>query len=159
MITLNVNGKKRQVDADPETPLLWVLRDNLGITSVKYTCGIAECGICTVLIDGEAQRSCVVNLEDVQESNITTIEGLPEDHPVKVAWIEKQVPQCGYCQPGIMLQTVDLLTRMPNPTDAQIGLLRPGDQLFVPLIPFIHYSCKPMADTANDIGQPHPGPL
>ena len=87
MIALNVNGTKRKVDADPETPLLWVLRDNLGITSVKYTCGIAECGICTVLIDGEAQRSCVVNLEDVQESNITTIEGLPEDHPVKVAWI------------------------------------------------------------------------
>ncbi|MGD1975103.1 MAG: 2Fe-2S iron-sulfur cluster-binding protein, partial [Desulfobacterales bacterium] len=78
MITLNVNGTKRQVDAEPETPLLWVLRDNLGITSVKYTCGIAECGICTVLIDDEAQRSCVVNLEDVQESTITTIEGLPE---------------------------------------------------------------------------------
>ena len=121
MITINVNGTKRQVDADLETPLLWVLRDNLGITSVKYTCGIAECGMCTVLIDGEAQRSCVVNLEDVQESNITTIEGLTKDHPVKVAWIEKQVPQCGYCQPGIMLQTVDLLSRMPNPTEAQIN--------------------------------------
>ena len=74
MITLNVNETKRQVDADPETPLLWVLRDNLGITSVKYTCGIAECGMCTVLIDGQAQRSCAVNLEDVRESNITTIE-------------------------------------------------------------------------------------
>jgi len=121
MITLNVNGTKRQVDADPETPLLWVLRDNLGITSVKYTCGIAECGMCTVLIDGEAQRSCVVDLEDVRESSITTIEGLPEDHPVKVAWIEKQVPQCGYCQPGIMLQTVDLLSRIPHPTEEQIN--------------------------------------
>ena len=121
MITLNVNGTKRQVDVDPETPLLWVLRDNLGITSVKYTCGIAECGICTVLIDGEAQRSCVVNLEDVQESDITTIEGLPEDHPVKVAWIEKQVPQCGYCQPGIMLQAVDFLSRVPDPSEAQIN--------------------------------------
>jgi aerobic-type carbon monoxide dehydrogenase small subunit (CoxS/CutS family) len=95
------------------TPLLWVLRDNLGITSVKYTCGIAECGMCTVLIDGEAQRSCVVNVEDVQGSDITTIEGLPDNHPVKVAWIEKQVPQCGYCQPGIMLQTVDFLSRDP----------------------------------------------
>jgi isoquinoline 1-oxidoreductase alpha subunit len=120
MITINVNGTPRQVDADPEIPLLWALRDNLGITSVKYTCGIAECGICTVLIDGEAQRSCIVNLGDVAGSDITTIEGLPENHPVKVAWIEKQVPQCGYCQPGIMLQTVDLLARMPNPTDEQI---------------------------------------
>ncbi len=121
MITLTVNGKIRQVDANPEIPLLWVLRDHLRITSVKYTCGVSECGICTVLIDGKAKRSCVVNLEDVQESNITTIEGLPENHPVKVAWIEKQVPQCGYCQPGIMLQTVDLLSRMPNPTEEQIN--------------------------------------
>ncbi len=120
MITINLNGTNREVDADPEIPLLWVLRDHLGITSVKYTCGIAECGICTVLIDGEAQRSCVVTLEDVSGSEITTIEGLPQDHPVKVAWIEKQVPQCGYCQPGIMLQTVDLLSRIPHPTEEQI---------------------------------------
>ncbi len=121
MISINVNGQKRPVDVDPDTPLLWVLRDNLGITSVKYTCGIAECGICTVLIDGEAQRSCVVSVEEVLKSDITTIEGLPEDHPVKVAWIEKQVPQCGYCQPGIMLQTVDFLSRQPNPSDDQIN--------------------------------------
>ena len=121
MITIHVNGTKRQVDADPQTPLLWVLRDNLGITSVKYTCGIAECGMCTVLINGEARRSCVVSVEEAQESDITTIEGLPDNHPVKVAWIDKQVPQCGYCQPGIMLQTVDLLSRMPNPTDEQIN--------------------------------------
>jgi len=121
MIKLTVNGDKKEVDVAPETPLLWVLRDNLGFTSVKYTCGIAECGMCTVLLDGEAQRSCIVNAGDVQESDITTIEGLPDDHPVKVAWIEKQVPQCGYCQPGIMLQTVDLLTRIPNPTDEQIN--------------------------------------
>ena len=121
MIVLNVNGIKRQVDEDPDTPLLWVLRDNLGITSVKYTCGIAECGMCTVLIDGEARRSCVVYLEEVLGSKITTIEGLPENHPVKVAWIEKQVPQCGYCQPGIMLETVDFLSRNPNPTEEQIN--------------------------------------
>ena len=121
MITINVNGSPRQVDVDPETPLLWVLRDNLGITSVKYACGIAECGMCTVLIDGEARRSCGVAVEDVQGSAITTIEGLPDSHPVKVAWIEKQVPQCGYCQPGIMLQTVDFLTRVPNPSKAQIN--------------------------------------
>ena len=120
MITIKVNARQRPVDVDPETPLLWVLRDNLGITSVKYTCGIAVCGICTVLIDGEAQRSCIVNVGDVQGSEITTIEGLPDDHPVKVAWIEKQVPQCGYCQPGIMLQAVDFLSRVPDPSEAQI---------------------------------------
>ena len=121
MMVLNVNGIKRPVDEDPDTPLLWVLRDNLGITSVKYTCGIAECGMCTVLIDGEAQRSCAVSVKDVIKSKITTIEGLPENHPVTVAWIEKQVPQCGYCQPGIMLQTVDFLSRNPNPTGEQIN--------------------------------------
>ena len=112
---------KRQGDVDSGTPLLWALRDNLGITSVKYTCGIAECGMCTVLIDGEAQRSCVVSVEDILQSEITTIEGLPENHPVKVAWIEKQVPQCGYCQPGIMLQAVDFLSREPNPSDGRIN--------------------------------------
>jgi isoquinoline 1-oxidoreductase alpha subunit len=121
MIVLNVNGINRQVDEDPDTPLLWVLRDSLRITSVKYTCGIAECGMCTVLIDGEAQRSCVVYAKDVFGNKITTIEGLPENHPVKVAWIKKQVPQCGYCQPGIMLQTVDFLSRNPNPTEEQIN--------------------------------------
>lgn len=121
MFTLTVNGVEKQIDADPWTPLLWVLRDNLGITSVKYTCGIAECGLCTVLIDGQARRSCVVSLEEAQESDITTIEGLPDRHPVKVAWIEKQVPQCGYCQPGIMLQAVDFLSRVPNPSEDQIN--------------------------------------
>jgi len=121
MLALTVNGINRQVDVDRTTPLLWVLRDNLGITSVKYTCGVAECGMCTVLVDGIAQRSCVVNVEDVSASNITTIEGLPENHPVKIAWIEKQVPQCGYCQPGIMLQTVDFLSREPNPSEEKIN--------------------------------------
>ena len=121
MFTITVNGVEKQVDATPETPLLWVLRDNLGITSVKYTCGIAECGMCTVLINGEARRSCVISVEEAQESAITTIEGLPDNHPVKVAWIEKQVPQCGYCQTGIMLQTVDFLSRVPNPSEAQIN--------------------------------------
>ena len=101
--------------------MLWVLRDNLGITSVKYTCGISECGMCTVLIDGVARRSCITSVEEVGQSEITTIEGLPENHPVKVAWIEKQVPQCGYCQPGIILQTVDFLSRVPNPSEAQIN--------------------------------------
>ena len=121
MITLTVNGAKRQVDAEKGTPLLWVLRDNLGITSVKYACGIAECGICTVLIDGVAQRSCSVDAGDAQGKKITTIEGLPDTHPVKVAWIEKQVPQCGYCQPGIMLQAASFLAKEPNPSEARIN--------------------------------------
>jgi len=121
MITLNVNGKKMPADVDPNTPLLWVLRDNFGFTSVKYTCGVEECGLCTVLMDGKAERSCVIPAEDAQGREITTIEGLPEDHPIKVAWIEKQVPQCGYCQPGIMLQAVDFLSRVPNPSDLQIN--------------------------------------
>lgn len=121
MILILVNGKKQRVNVDPETPLLWVLRDTLGITSVKYTCGIAECGVCTVLIDGEAVRSCSITAAEAQGTEITTIEGLPEDHPVKIAWIEKQVPQCGYCQPGIMLQTVNFLSRQKKPTDEQIN--------------------------------------
>ncbi len=121
MFALTVNGTRQQVDVAPDTPLLWVLRDNLGITSVKYSCGIAECGMCTVLIDGTARRSCVVPIEEVDGSAITTIEGLPDDHPVKIAWIEKQVPQCGYCQPGIMLQTVDFLSRVPHPSETEIN--------------------------------------
>ena len=121
MVTLDVNGKKTQVDVDPETPLLWILRDNLGITSVKYACGIAECGVCTVLLDNEAVRSCSISADEAVGSKIITVEGLPDDHPVKLAWVAKQVPQCGYCQPGIMLQTVDFLSRKPNPTDDQIN--------------------------------------
>lgn len=120
MISLHINGKKQQVDVDPDTPLLWVLRDNLGITSVKYACGISECGVCTVLIEGEAVRSCSISVGEAKDSRIITIEGLPAEHPVKVAWMEKQVPQCGYCQPGIMLQTVDFLKRQPNPSKEQI---------------------------------------
>lgn len=121
MLTLKVNGKKMQAEVDENTPLLWVLRDNMGITSVKYTCGVEACGMCTVLVDGEAYRSCGITAGEVLENEITTIEGLPDDHPVKVAWIEKQVPQCGYCQPGIMLQTADFLSRVPNPTNEQIN--------------------------------------
>lgn len=121
MISLHVNGKIQQVDVSPDTPLLWALRDNLGITSVKYACGISECGVCTVLIDGEAVRSCSTSVESVQGRKIITVEGLPEDHPVKIAWVEKQVPQCGYCQPGIMLQAVDFLSRQPGPSEEQIN--------------------------------------
>lgn len=121
MITLHVNKKKHQVDVAPDTPLLWVLRDNLSITSVKYSCGIAVCGVCTVLIDNEAVRSCSISVEEVGESEIVTIEGLADDHPVKVAWIEKQAPQCGYCQPGMMLHATAFLNENPSPTDDEIN--------------------------------------
>ncbi|SDP49710.1 (2Fe-2S)-binding protein [Desulforhopalus singaporensis] len=121
MIELHVNGKGKSVDVASDTPLLWVLRDNLGITSVKYTCGVGECGVCTVLIDGESVRSCSITAKEAAGRKILTIEGIPDDHPVKIGWLEKQVPQCGYCQPGIMLQAVDFLTRNPTPTDTQIN--------------------------------------
>ena len=104
MISLNVNGKTFRVDVPPDVPLLWVLRDHLKLTGTKYSCGIGECGSCTVHIDGKAQRSCVVPVGEVKGKKITTIEGLPKNHPVKRAWIQEQVPQCGYCQPGVIMQ-------------------------------------------------------
>ena len=113
MISLDVNGKTYQIDVPSDTPLMWVLRDNLGFTGVKFGCGIGECGACTVLVDGSAERACTIAVEDVLESEIVSIEGLPEDHPVKQAWIENQVPQCGYCQPGMILQAVDYLSHKP----------------------------------------------
>jgi len=109
MISLTVNGKNYNVDAPKDMPLLWVLRDYLKLTGTKFSCGIGECGSCTVLVNGEAQRSCTISAEDVQGASITTIEGLPENHPVKKAWIQEQVVQCGYCQPGVMMQVAGLL--------------------------------------------------
>lgn len=121
MFSLKVNGKKYNVDASPETPLLWVLRDDLEFTSVKYGCGIGECGSCTVLIDGLAERSCAITADSAQGSSILTIEGLPDDHPVKQAWIADQVPQCGYCQPGMILQAAGFLTRDPNASEEKMA--------------------------------------
>jgi isoquinoline 1-oxidoreductase alpha subunit len=114
MISLTVNGKSYNVDVPKDMPLLWVLRDYLKLTGTKYGCGIGECGSCTVLINGEAQRSCTISAEDVQGASITTIEGLPENHPVKRAWIQEQVVQCGYCQPGVMMQVAGLLAENKN---------------------------------------------
>lgn len=121
MFSLKVNGKLYEIDAPPETPLLWVLRDNLGFTGVKYACGIGECGSCTVLIDGMADRSCTISAGDVQGSDVITIEGLPEDHPVKRAWIAEQVPQCGYCQPGMILQAADFLSHDPQASEKEMA--------------------------------------
>ena len=121
-ITLNVNGKARTVDVEPDTPLLWVLRDSLGMTGTKFGCGVALCGACTVHVDGEATRSCATDVDSVKGKKITTIEGLSPDgsHPLQRAWIAEQVPQCGYCQCGMLMTAADLLARTPKPTDGDI---------------------------------------
>ena len=121
---LTINGHAQQVDVDPDTPLLWVLRDTLGLTGTRYGCGIAQCGACTVHIDGVATRSCSVPVGAVEGSAITTIEGLSPPngdlHPVQKAWIAHDVPQCGYCQSGMIMAVAALLKEKPNPTDADI---------------------------------------
>ena len=123
MKTLNVNGEQLRVDTDEGTPLLWVLREQLGLTGAKYGCGIAQCGSCTVHLDGVAVRSCVIPLSTVSESSqITTIEGLSNggSHPVQQAWAELDVPQCGYCQPGMIMAVAGMLNATPDADDAQI---------------------------------------
>jgi isoquinoline 1-oxidoreductase alpha subunit len=120
MISFQVNGKKYSVDVPPDTPLLWVIRDHLKLMGTKYSCGIGECGACTVHIDGKAERSCVIPVKDATGKKITTIEGIPQNHPVKRAWIEEQVVQCGYCQPGVMMQVAALLSQRPTPDADQV---------------------------------------
>jgi isoquinoline 1-oxidoreductase alpha subunit len=110
MVSLNVNGKNYRVDVPDDMPLLWVIRDYLKLKGTKYGCGIGECGSCTVHINGKAERSCGIPVKEAQGKKITTIEGLPENHPVKRAWIQEQVPQCGYCQPGVMMQVSALIS-------------------------------------------------
>jgi aerobic-type carbon monoxide dehydrogenase small subunit (CoxS/CutS family) len=121
-ISLLINGIAYTADVEPETPLLWALRDSLKLTGTKFGCGIAQCGACTVLIDGHAMRSCSVPVSFVGGKQITTIEGLSADgtHPVQLAWIEHDVPQCGYCQSGQIMAAVALLKQKPKPTDADI---------------------------------------
>jgi len=120
MISLLVNGKKYMVDVEPDTPLQWVIREKLKLTGTKYGCGQGLCGACTVHIDGKAERSCQTQVKDAQGKKITTIEGLPKDHPVKKAWISEEVPQCGWCQPGQIMSAAALLKNKPNPSDADI---------------------------------------
>ena len=129
MIELTVNGIKHQVDVIPEMPLLWVLRDELCITSAKYGCGVAQCGACTVQIDGAAVRSCQAHIGDLAGKSVVTIEGLENgvQHPVLQAWIEHQVPQCGYCQTGQIMQAISLLELIPSPTDEDINEVMSGN--------------------------------
>ena len=129
MIELTVNGIKHQVDVIPEMPLLWVLRDELDITSPKYGCGVAQCGACTVQIDGAAVRSCQAHIGDLAGKSVVTIEGLENgaQHPVLQACIEHQVPQCGYCQTGQIMQAISLLELLPKPTDQDINEVMSGN--------------------------------
>ena len=123
MIKLTINGKSHEVDVEPDTPLLWVIRDTIGLTGTKYGCGIAQCGACTVHIDGAAVRSCSLAVSDAGGKEITTIEGLATNgtlHKVQQAWIAKGVPQCGYCQSGMIMAVAALLKEKPKPTDADI---------------------------------------
>jgi isoquinoline 1-oxidoreductase alpha subunit len=124
MISFRVNNKVLSFEGDTNTPLLWVLRDHFNLTGTKFGCGIGQCGACTVHVDGRAQRSCITPVSNIADKSITTIEGLaPSDdelHPVQEAWLELDVPQCGYCQAGQIMATVDLLERIPNPSDDDI---------------------------------------
>ena len=124
MIRFQVNSEAVSFEGDENTPLLWVIRDQLNLTGTKFGCGIGQCGACTVHLDGRAQRSCIIPVSAVEDRSITTIEGLApgedELHPVQEAWVEEDVPQCGYCQAGQIMAVADLLERTPNPTDADI---------------------------------------
>ncbi|MBA4054083.1 MAG: (2Fe-2S)-binding protein [Marivirga sp.] len=128
-INLNINGKQQALDIDPKTPLLWVLREHLNLVGTKYGCGIAQCGACTVHLEGKAVRSCSLPVSSVANKKITTIEGLSEngDHPVQKAWLEHDVAQCGYCQTGQIMSAAALLKATPNPTDAQIDNAMSGN--------------------------------
>ncbi|WP_348672223.1 (2Fe-2S)-binding protein [uncultured Abyssibacter sp.] len=122
VFNLTVNGQRHSVDVDPATPLLWVLRDHLGLTGTKFGCGIAQCGACTVHFNGSATRSCVIPIQAAADAEVLTIEGLSEsgDHVLQQLWVEMNVPQCGYCQSGMLMAAADLLKKTPKPTDADI---------------------------------------
>lgn len=128
MVKLSVNKKQYDVDADPDTPLLWVIRDDIGLTGTKFGCGVAQCGVCTIHVDGEAKRSCVTPMKTAVGKEITTIEGLSDDvsHPLQKAWIAEDVPQCGYCQSGQIMSAAILLKQNKRPTDTDIDQAMSG---------------------------------
>lgn len=129
MISLKINGQMHQVEVDPETPLLWVIREWLGMTGTKFGCGIAQCGACSVHVDGAVMRSCSIPVGSIAASKITTIEGISADnsHPVQVAWLAHEVPQCGYCQSGQLMSAAALLASNKNPSDADINAAMAGN--------------------------------
>lgn len=127
MVKFKVNGKQQSIDIPSDTPLLWVLREQLQLTGSKYGCGAGLCGACTVLIDGQPQRACITPLGDVQGKTVITIEGIPASHPVKKAWLADEVSQCGYCQPGQIVSAVALLKKKPKPSDADIDNAMSGN--------------------------------
>ena len=127
MTSFNINGRAVAVDAEDDTPLLWVIRDVIGLTGTKFGCGIGMCGACTVHVGGRPTRSCITPLGSVAGAKVTTIEGLEDNHPVQKAWADLQVPQCGYCQSGQIMQAVSLLNDFPSPTDQDIDAVMDGN--------------------------------
>lgn len=154
MITLNVNGQSRQIDADPDMPLLWALRDLLKLTGTKYGCGVAACGACTVHVDGQPVRSCVTPLSSAAGTKITTIEalGIKADHPVQRAWVELDVVQCGYCQSGQIMSAVALVDSNPNPTDSDIDAAMDGNLCRCGTYPRIRAAIKRAAEIKRNGG-------
>ena len=150
-ITLKINGKSQTIEADGKMPLLWAIRDMVGLTGTKYGCGIAQCGACTVHLDGKPVRSCSIPVSSVANKNITTIEGLSTDNsnPVQRAWIAEQVPQCGYCQSGQIMAATALLSRNANPTDADIDAAMQGHICRCGTYPRIRKAIKKAAELAK----------
>jgi isoquinoline 1-oxidoreductase alpha subunit len=147
-IALNINGKAVQVDAAPETPLLWALRDTLGMTGTKFGCGIAQCGACTVHVGGQATRSCITPIGSVGGAPITTIEGLGGAHPLQQAWVKLDVPQCGYCQSGQIMSAAALLAEKPKPSDDDIDAAMSGNICRCGAYQRIHAAIKEAAGVA-----------
>jgi isoquinoline 1-oxidoreductase subunit alpha len=151
MTSITINGTAHDVTADPSTPLLWVLRDIVGLTGTKFGCGMAQCGACTVHLDGVATRSCSTPLSAVGAAKVVTIEGLSGDtpHPVQQAWVDMQVPQCGYCQSGQIMSAAALLAKTPSPTDAQISTALQGNICRCGTYQRIHAAVKQAAAAAR----------
>jgi isoquinoline 1-oxidoreductase alpha subunit len=126
-VRVTINGEARTLEADPDTPLLWALRDELHLTGTKYGCGVAQCGACTVHVNGQPMRACVTPVSMLDGAQVTTIEGLGGEHPLQKAWVEHDVPQCGYCQSGQIMSAAALLKAKPNPTDAEIDAAMSGN--------------------------------
>jgi isoquinoline 1-oxidoreductase alpha subunit len=153
MILFNLNGKSTEVDVDPAMPILWVLRDILGLTGTKFGCGIAQCGACTVHLDGQAIRACVTPISSISGKNLTTIEGLSAeaDHPVQQAWKSNDVPQCGYCQSGQMMSAAALLESNPNPSEQQIDIFMQGNICRCGTYPRIRAAIQDAAKLAKEV--------